>query len=127
MSAGDLAPATRRGAAPWPRRTRRSLGPAGALVWLVLPEVVVQLPLRYLRDVLAPLLPLRREEVLRDVIAERARDHVVLLQLVARLVQIVRQVVDAQPPLLAVAHLPDVLVHRLSVVRAGPHAIDARR
>src|SRR5512132_765191 len=86
------------GGATAPVASSSLIGTTGRGERSVLPEVVVQLPLRHLRDVLPPLLPLGREEVLRDVIAERRGDHVVLLQLVARLVQIVRQVVDASAP-----------------------------
>src|SRR5439155_458017 len=74
-----------------------------------------------------PFLALGREEVLRDVLAQRGRDHLVLLQLVARLVQVVRQVVDAQPPLLAMRHFPDVLVHRLAPVGLGLDPVEACR
>src|SRR6185437_13192072 len=75
-------------------------------------QIRLELPRAHLGDVVAPLLALRLDEVRRDVLAEGAGDHVVLLQLVERLVEIVRQIVDPQPALLAEAHLPDVLVHR---------------
>src|ERR1019366_5779813 len=68
----------------------------------VLGEVIIQLPLRYLRDVFLPFQPLGLEEVLRDVLAERFLDDRVLLELVACFFEIVRQIVDLEPPLLAV-------------------------
>ena len=63
-------------------------------------------------DVVGPLLALGFEEVLEDVLAERVADEVVLLELVERLAEVRRQVVDAQVTPLAVAHRVDVLVHR---------------
>ncbi len=44
-----------------------------------------------------------------------------------RLVEVVRQVVDAQTALLAKAHLPDVLVHRLAIVGLGLDPVESRR
>src|SRR5258708_3781319 len=64
--------------------------------------------------------------MLRDVLAECGSDDVALLQLIARLVEIVREVVDAQAALFAVAHLPDVLVHGLAEVSLGTYAIQPR-
>jgi hypothetical protein len=65
-------------------------------------QVVIELPLRHLRDVLLPLLPFCFEEVRGDVLAQRIGDDLVFLELVARLLEIVRQIVDLQPTLLAV-------------------------
>src|SRR3954453_22032689 len=78
-------------------------------------EVPVHFPGRDVPDVVEPLLALRLDEVVEDVLAERLPYEVVLLQLVERLAQVARQLVDPQMASLPVAHLVDVLVHR----RAG--------
>src|SRR3954471_16619222 len=92
---------------------------------LVLRQVALELPCAHLRDVIPPLLPFRRDEVRRDVFAERPDDHVVLLQLIERFVEIVRQVVYAEPPFFPEAHLPDVLVDRLTMIRFRLDAVHA--
>ena len=81
------------------RSREAAAAPAGA--WLSRRSGTLELPVVHLRDVLPPLLPLRVEEVRGHVLAQRVAYDVVLLQLVARLVQVVRQVVDAQTAALA--------------------------
>src|SRR5215210_5427039 len=73
-------------------------------------QIPLDLPRRHVPDVVEPLLPLRFDEVLEYVLAEGLADEVVLLELVERLAQVARQLVDAQMPPLAMAHLVDVLV-----------------
>ena len=91
----------------------------------VLGEIVIKLPLRDLRDVLLPLKTLRGEKLSRDVLAESFGDHIVLLQLIARFSQIVRQVVNAETTLLPMRHLPDVGVHGLARIGLGRDAIES--
>src|SRR6476469_5730745 len=90
-------------------------------------EIALELPRADLRDVVAPLLPFRFDEVRRQVLAEHAGDDVVFLELVERFVEIVRQIVDAKTPLLAEAHLPDVLVYRFTMIRVRLDAVEPRR
>src|ERR1700737_1322771 len=61
------------------------------------------------------------------MLAECRGDDVILLELVARFVEVVREVVDTKATLLAVTHFPDVLVHWLAVVRLRANAVQPSR
>src|SRR5262245_49544282 len=87
-------------------------------------EVSVSLPGRDVLDVVEPLLTLGGEEVLVEVLAERLSNEVVLLELVERLAQVARELVDAQVAALAVAHLVDVLVHRRTRIHLLVDAVE---
>src|SRR3954469_3741765 len=92
---------SRHGGRPHPRGRRRLS---------IFGQVALELPGTDLGYVVAPLLPLCFQEVPDDMLAEGGRDQIVLFQLVERLVQIVWEIIDSEPPPLAKAHLPDVLV-----------------
>src|SRR5262245_17778681 len=83
--------------------------------FLIDAEVSIDLPRRHVLDVIAPLFAFGRQKVLEEMIAERVAHQVVLLQLIERLVQISRELVDAKMAPFAMAHGEDVLVDR----RAG--------
>src|SRR5512144_1265619 len=104
---------------------QRRLKQSAVSLRLVLGQVVIELPLGYLRDVLLPLLPLRSEEVRRDVLTKCFLDDRILLELVARLFEVVRQIVDLETTLLAMRHLPDVRVHRLPCIRLVLDSIES--
>src|SRR5688572_2350962 len=90
-------------------------------------QVVVQLPLRYLRDVLLPFHPLRGEELGGDVLAQSVLDNRVLLELVARFLEVVWKIVDSETSLFPVRHLPDVGVHRLACIGFVDDSVETRR
>ena len=69
-------------------------------------QVPLQLPRRDLLVVGIPLRALGREEVLRAMFAESRGEHIVALEFVAGLVQVVRQVIHAQSAPLAMRHEP---------------------
>src|SRR5882762_6469939 len=79
---------------------------------LVLRQVALDLPLAHAADVLLPFLALGFDEPLVNVRAQSARDHVVLVEHVQRLVQVPRQLVDPVLAPFAEAHGEDVLVDR---------------
>ena len=81
-------------------------------------QVLVDLPRVDPGDVGRPLGPLGLDEVLEDVLAERVLHDVVLLEAVERLGEVRRELVDLPALLLALAHLEDVLVHRLARPRS---------
>src|SRR6266550_2405619 len=81
---------------------------------LILPEISVQLPLPDLADVLLPLLALRIQIALVDVLAQRLKDHRILLQIIERFMQVPGKIIDAILASLAVRHARDVLVHGLA-------------
>src|SRR5438445_10653386 len=82
----------------------------------VLGEIVIQLPRRDLRDVLLPFLSLRREKVIGDVLTKQVGDDSVLFQLVARFLEIVRQVIDSQSATLSGRYRRDAGIDRLARV-----------
>src|SRR3954464_3962751 len=86
---------------------------------LVLGQVAVELPRAHLGDFPPPLLAFGFYKMARDVLPQSDPDHIVLLQFVQRLVQVVRQVVDAKPPALPEAHLPYVFIDGLPPVGCG--------
>src|SRR5207302_1569655 len=55
---------------------------------LVLPQISIQLPFPNLSDVLLPLLALRIQIALVDVLAQRLKDHRILLQIIERFMQV---------------------------------------
>src|SRR3954467_5362652 len=76
--------------------------PAGSpLTISVLGQIILQLPRRDLGDVVLPLLTLRGQKLVRDVLAKRFDDDGVFLQLVAGFLEVARQIVDPQPAPLA--------------------------
>src|SRR3954462_5976269 len=64
-------------------------------------QIPLDLPRRHVLDVVEPLLALRFDEVLEWVLAEGLPDEVVLFELVERLAQVARQLVDAEMSTLA--------------------------
>src|SRR5689334_18733567 len=58
--------------------------------FLIFGQVALEFPCTHLRDIVASLLPFRRDEMRRDVFAQRAGDDVVLFQFVQRFVEVVR-------------------------------------
>src|SRR6478735_5721996 len=73
-------------------------------------QISIGLPWGDVADVVVPLLALGGDEVFEQMLAERVAYQVVLLELVERLVQVARQLVDPQVTPLAVTHGEDVLV-----------------
>src|SRR4051794_16588853 len=73
-------------------------------------QVFLRLPRLDAGDVLRPFAPLRLEEVREDVLAESLGHDRILLQIVAGLGEVRGKLIDAQAPLLALAHLEDVAI-----------------
>src|SRR5204863_5819794 len=89
----------------------------------VLAQVPIEFPFADLPDILLPLLALGIEVALVDVIAQRLAHHGVLLEVVQRLVQVARQVVDTEATPLPVRHPRDVLVDGLPGVDLLLHTV----
>src|SRR5690606_5313021 len=75
-------------------------------------QVLLDLPVVHLHQVLAPLLVLRRDEMLERMLAERGAHERALAQQIQRLAQVARQLLDAVAAPVAHRQPPDVLVYR---------------
>src|SRR5688572_14967847 len=86
-------------------------------------QIAFDLPRRDVTNVAVPLGAFGGQEVLEEMWAERVAHQITLLQFIERLTQIAGQLIDAEMPAFAMAHLVDVLVHRRSRIQRPLDAV----
>src|SRR5439155_22825887 len=112
-------PVTRRGSPPFTsngvpahraRNGAKTPKAPSAASFLIDAQIAIDLPRRHVPDVVVPFLALGRHEVLEEMLAQRFTHEHILLELVERLTQVARELVDPQVAPFPVAHGEDVLV-----------------